>query len=108
MSDYPRLPMLRDSSAEVLSGHEPVRATNGALHMRRMFSAEKRDFVLLHILTADNRAALEAHYTANKDAQFTLYWPETGQNYTVSYAAAPQYDKAGMRYSRARVTLMER
>ena len=40
MSDYPRLPILRESTCDVQSGHEPVRATNGALHVRRSYSAK--------------------------------------------------------------------
>jgi hypothetical protein len=108
VSDYPRLPTLRESEAEVLSGHEPVRATNGALHMRRMFSGEKRNFSLAHVLTPAQRADLEAHYAAHKDASFSFTWAEDGQAYTVSYGAAPQFGKAGVSFSRARVQLMER
>jgi len=108
VSDYPRLPILRESTCETLSGHEPARATNGALHMRRLFTGEKRNFNLAHVLTADHRAALAAHYAAHKDAAFNFTWPEDGQVYSVSYGAAPQFDKAGVAFSRARVTLMER
>lgn len=108
MSDYPRIPILRDSACEVLSGHEPARATNGALRMRRAFTAEKRNFQVVHVMTTAQRAALVDHYAADKDAAFNFYWPEDGQTYSVSYAAPPQWDKAGTNFHRARVTLMER
>jgi len=107
VSAYPRLPTLRESECEVLSGHEPVRATNGALHMRRMFTGEKRNFSLAHVLTAAQRAELQAHYAAHRDSSFAFTWGEDGQTYTVSYAAAPAYSRLGPLYSRARVMLME-
>jgi hypothetical protein len=108
VSDYPRLPILRDSTCEVLSGHEPARATNGTLHMRRAFTGDKRNFMIVHVMTTAQRATLTAHYAADKDNAFNFVWPEDGQTYSVSYSAAPQWDKAGTNFHRARVNLMER
>ena len=107
MSDYPRVHMLSDSTCEVLGGHEPVRATNGALHLRRMFTSEKRNLLIMHILTPAERSALAAHYAANKDLSFAFYWPTDNATYTVVYAAAPRYSRAGTRFSQANVSLME-
>lgn len=109
MSDFPRLHyMLSDSACEVLSGHETVRATNGALRVRRAFTGEKRNWTLLFFLDNTRRDTLDDHYTDNKDAQFSFVWPDDGVTYTASYAGPPQYTREGPDFSRARVVLMER
>lgn len=109
MSDFPRLKyMLDDSSCEPLSGHETVRATNGALHVRRLFSSDKRNWILSFLLDNTDLSTLMTHYGANKDASFNFYWPGDAQTYSVSYSAAPQPSRVGPLHSRVRVTLMER
>ena len=109
MSDFPSLRYMTDESiCEQQSGHEPVRATNGALHVRRMFTGEKRTFQLVFVVDAANRAALASHYSDNRDASFSFFWPDDRQTYTVSYSTAPQYAPMGPMMTRARVTLMER
>lgn len=109
MSDFPRLKyLLDDSTVEQLSGHEPVRATNGALRVRRLFSGDKRNWSLSGLLENGELDALMAHYGANKDAQFNFYWPADRQTYTASYVAAPQPARIGPMHSRVRVQLMER
>ena len=84
-----------------------MRATNGALRLRRLWSAEKLDFVVEHApLTDAERSTLEAHYQANRDASFAIVWPEDGQTYTVAYAAPPQYLR-NIGWWQARVRLMQ-
>lgn len=109
MSDFPRLQyMLDDSTCEPLSGHEPVRATNGSLRMRRLFTGDKRNWSLSFVLDDTAFATLTAHYAANKDGQFLFYWPGDRQSYTVSYVSAPSEARVGPMHSRVRVELMER
>jgi hypothetical protein len=109
VSDFPRLQyMLDDSTCETQSGHDFVRATNGALHVRRYFNDEKRMWLLSFFLSATSREDLQDHYDDNKDGQFDFYWPGDDATYTASYIAAPEYAKAGPQYVRARVQLMER
>ena len=90
---YPSLRILRDSTAERQGGQEPARATNGATRMRRLWSGEKTEFVIEHMLGDADCSTLEAHYQANKDLSFDFLWPEDGASYTVVYAAPPQYLK---------------
>lgn len=109
MSDFPRLRYLLDeSTCDPLSGHEPVRATNGGLHVRRLFSSDKKNWSLVYLLENDALDTLDSHYGSHKDAQFSFYWPGDRQTYTVSYAAAPQPARLGPLHSRVRVQLMER
>lgn len=92
---YPSLPMLRSSRADREGGFDPVRATNGVLKVRRLYSAEKMVFRVEHILTAAQRTTLEAAYTANRTANLSFVWPVDGQTYTVRFGAAPQYTTNG-------------
>ena len=108
MSDFPRLKYLQDdSTVEVLSGHEPTRATNGALRIRRLFSDDKRSWSLSYFLEDDQLDALMTHYAGNKDGEFNFFWPGDRQTYTASYVSAPQPQRIGPAHSRVRVQLME-
>ncbi|MBN8494551.1 MAG: hypothetical protein J0M00_24300 [Burkholderiales bacterium] len=95
MSDYPRLRVLRTSTAERQGGQEPARATNGAMKLRRLYATEKTDFVVVHALNRDERDALEAFYQANRDAAVDLWWPEDAAVYSVVFTAPPQYLRRG-------------
>lgn len=103
---YPSLQTLRTGSAERLSGHEPQRATNGTLKVRRLATTEKTNFQLEHLLTADQRTTLEAFYQANKDGNVALTGPEDGGSYITRFVGAPQYRRLGQRWH-ARVLLNE-
>lgn len=86
---YPTLPIEQSSRFAVESGTRIDRASNGAARGRRMYSAEKRAFVLRHpYLDATQAAALLAFYAANKDAEFDLVL--LGTTYTCIFADAPQ------------------
>jgi hypothetical protein len=86
---YPNLPIMRASSTSREGGLVPVRATNGVLKVRRLYSAEKMSFNLVHWLSDAQKATLEAAYVANRTANCTLLWPEDGVTYTVRFASAP-------------------
>lgn len=103
---YPSLPLLKSSTAERDGGFEPVRATNGALKVRRSYSTEKTTFRLEHILTDAQKTTLENAYLANRTLNCTLAWPVDGLNYTVRFAGPPQYRKDGPWWF-ASVTVME-
>lgn len=91
---YPNLPIMRDgTSAERQGGIDPVRATNGTLKVRRLYSADKIHFTIVHWLSDEQLSTLQAAYTAFKNSTVTLTWPEDGQNYVCVFAAAPQYEK---------------
>lgn len=109
MSDFPRLNyMLDDSSCESLAGYEPVRATNGKLYVRRMFTSDERNFSLSFLLNSAGISSLRTHYTGHKDASFAFFWPGDNTTYTVSYVSPPQESRIGPGHWRVRVQLMER
>lgn len=104
---YPTtLPIMADSTADREGGFEPVRATNGLLKIRRLYSAEKTTFRLVHWLSDAQKATLETAYSTYKTANLTLVWPGDGASYTVRFGAAPQYEKRPG-YHLARVLLLE-
>lgn len=92
---YPSLPISAESSTNRDSGINPVRATNGALKVRRLFSAEKMTFDIVHLLTDAQKATLETAYSTFKVSNLTLVWPEDGVSYTVRFATAPLHVKRG-------------
>lgn len=106
MSAYPTFFTLRDSTLVTDSGVEPVRATNGALRTRRLWTVDKASIEIGHLLTVTERNTLEAFYAAEKDNNVTYTWPKTGAAYTVRFAAPPRYIPRGNRFE-ARVRLLE-
>ena len=74
-------------------GITSARATNGALRIRRLYSADKRSFAAVHWLSDTQVTDLEDHYAAHKTVSFSLTWPHDGASYTVVYASAPQYKR---------------
>lgn len=91
---YPTtLPINRASRTQREGGFNAVRATNGVLKVRRLYSVEKTDFTLEHWLTDAQKATLESVYSANRLLNITLTWPEDGVVYSVRFGAAPQYRK---------------
>lgn len=97
----------RTSSTVRSGGQNAVRATNGALKMRRMFTTEKLEFTIDYWLTSAQKTALENFYTTNRDASNTIVWAEDGVTYTVLFVAPPQYVLMPGGWWQARVRLME-
>jgi hypothetical protein len=106
MSAYPNYPLQRETSTERDGGQDARRATNGALRLRVRYAADRSTFSLVHLLTYDEKTALEAHYQANKTASFAFVWPEDRATYTVVYGAAPVYVRGASSWT-ARVKLLQ-
>ena len=106
MAAYPSFFTLADSTATAADGLEPERATNGALKLRRLWSADKVSFEIGHVLNAAQRATLDAFYAANKDLDVVYTWPKPQTAYTVRFVAPPRYIPRG-EYFEARVRLQE-
>jgi hypothetical protein len=103
---YPILMILEESEAARQGGIEPTRATNGLLKVRRLYSTDKTDFIVVHMLTREERDTLMAFYNANLTAQFAFLWPGDGATYTCRFSAAPQVWRKGL-YYRVTVRLAE-
>lgn len=88
MAAYPFTTFHQDSAPTTANGREVRRATNGALRIRDLYSADKSGFDLRHRLTQAERNTLMSFYAANKDLDLTLTWDGTA--YTCRFAAAPQ------------------
>lgn len=88
---YPTYPIVQDESEAVVgAGIQAVRATNGMLKRRRLYSADKADFTIVHILGRADRDTLLAFWEANKDANFDFRWPVDGATYTCGFVDKPQ------------------
>jgi hypothetical protein len=103
---YPAYPVLDESECSRAAGIEPTRATNGLLKVRRLYSADKTDFTVVHALSRADRDTLMTFYAANVTTEFTFYWPGDGATYTVRFADAPQISRRSNHY-RATVRLLE-
>lgn len=90
MAAYPTLPITTSSQPSRLDGYVAVRATNGALKMRKLISGEKMEWTLSHELSATQKTTLEAHFQAEKLNSFAFTWPG-GSTYTVCYLSAPLF-----------------
>lgn len=107
MAAYPSFGHLRSGPGPSRSdGQEIVRASNGALKVRRLYSATKSDFAIDHMLSAAEKTTLDSFYTTNRDLDVSYTSPEDGATYTVRFAAPPQYLRFPSWYQ-ARVRLME-
>ena len=95
----PAYPVVQDESEAVqYAGLEATRATNGLRKTRRLYSDEKTDFTLVHVLTRAERDALAVHYAANRTAQFDFRWAGDGLTYTCVYADSPQFSRRHNHY----------
>jgi hypothetical protein len=106
MSDYPAFRQTRDSTSSREDGREVSRATNGRLNIRRLWVSDKAEFEVGHVLTAAERAQLEAFYAANTDAEFNLRYAGDGATYVVRFVAPPRYVPRLLRFE-ARVRMAE-
>lgn len=106
MSDYPAFRQTRDSTATREGGQEVSRATNGRLHVRRMWTADKATFEVGHVLTPAERDQLQAFYLANQDQEVTFRSAADGVAYTVRFVSPPRYVPRLLRVE-ARVALAE-
>ena len=89
MAAYPFTTFSEGSVAEPQDGRISVRATNGALKSRILFSADKKAFTLLHRLKASEKATLDAFYGTNSALNWTLVFD--GGTSTAQFAGPPQY-----------------
>lgn len=103
---YPALPIEASSSAQRLSGLAPARARNGLLKVRRLYSADKLVFDLVHRLSDAQRATLETAYQANKLANLALAWVD-GATYAVRFGSAPLHVQLTPGFWESRVQLLE-
>jgi len=90
MAAYPTLMTLRSSSTDRDSGIQSARATNGALRVRSLYTADKANFNLVHWCSLAEKEALDTFYAANRllDVEYTD--PADSEVYTVRFTSAPQ------------------
>lgn len=89
MAAYPFTTFSADSAAEVRDGRELVRASNGALKTRVMYSGDKKVFTLLHIFGTSSKSTLDSFYGTNRLLTWTLAFD--GGTSTCVFAGPPQY-----------------
>lgn len=103
---YPSFPVLDESESTSDAGIQATRASNGLLKVRRLFSADKAEFTVVHALSRADRDTLMTFYAANVATQFSFYWPGDGATYTVRFAAAVQSSRRSNHY-RMTIRLVE-
>lgn len=107
MAAYPSFYWSKEGTTlSIDDGMQAVRATNGKLKVRNLYTADKRDWQLSHWLTTAQRSTLDAFYAANKLLDVTFTSADDGATYTVRFVAAPIYQWQ-VSYWVARVHLKE-
>lgn len=104
--DFPSLPIAAPVNPVRLDGYIPVRATNGALNVRKLMEGEKMEFPFVVLLTAAQRTELETHYQDHKYLSFNFLWSD-GVTYVVQYMSAPLHVPQPGGWYRSQVRLGE-
>lgn len=81
---------LRSSATDRDSGIQSARATNGALRVRSLYTADKANFSLVHWCTTAEKNALDEFYAANRLLNVDYTDPADSVTYTVRFTSAPQ------------------
>jgi hypothetical protein len=88
--------MTYDSKEKRMTGRQVDRATNGVAKVRKLYSAQKKTFSIVHQgLTSAEKTTLEAFFTANELVTFTFVWAGDSVTYTclfsddIEYAPSP-------------------
>jgi hypothetical protein len=89
MAAYPFTTFSAGSVAEIEDGRELVRATNGALKGRILYSSDKQKFTLQHRLNSSDKSTLAAFYGTNSAITWTLVFD--GGTSTCLFSRPPQY-----------------
>lgn len=91
MAAYPTLP-LQPGSADTPS-QKAESFVNGAGGHNVYWPAQKKRFVLKHILSASQRATLDAFFVTNQYlSNITFLWQEDGVTYTVKFLERPKIE----------------
>lgn len=98
MANYPNFAQLVGSRAIPQSGIRVDRASNGDVRSQILYSADRKDFIVLHDLGSTDKGTLDTFYSTNKALELTFTWLADSQNYNCSFKDAPQYTPLG--YSR--------
>lgn len=107
MATYPNFQYTTGLSVQRSDGRINVRASNGALKSRLLYSQEKRTFDIMHELSRAQRSALDTFYNTNRDLNVTYVPPGETTSYTVRFAAPPQYQAGVGEWCSVRVQLIE-
>lgn len=90
MAAYPFTTFSAGSVAEPLDGRQIVRATNGAAKVRLLYSGDKRQFTLQHVLKSADATTLTNFYGTNRAITWTLVFD--GGTSTCVFAAPPRFE----------------
>jgi hypothetical protein len=90
MAAYPFTTFSEGSIAEPQDGRLLVRASNGALKTRVMFSGDKKAYTLLHWFGTGSKSTLDSFYGTNRLLSWTLVFD--GGTSTCVFAAPPKYE----------------
>lgn len=90
MAAYPFTTFTAGSVAEQQDGRQLVRATNGALKTRVLYTSDKKQFTLRHRLKSAEKTTLANFYGTNSALTWTLVFD--GGTSTCVFAQPPQYE----------------
>jgi hypothetical protein len=90
MASYPSFPQWDGTRLVPRSGRIVRKASNGAVRIRELQSADKLDPTVVHgLLSSADRTTLLAFYAANRATSFTFTAAEDGSTRTCVFADPP-------------------
>jgi len=108
MATYPVLPTRSGADPQPINQVEIDRAEDGSGYGRSFFASDKMRFSLEHPwITAAQKTALDAFYSANRLLDFDYESPASGAMHTCIFAKAPAYTFQRPGYWTARVEMEE-
>ena len=95
MANYPSIEQRVGSKATPQSGIRLDRASNGDVRTQILYSADRKDFKIVHLVDSTEKSTLDTFYTTNKALAVTLAWTADGQSYNCVFVEAPDYTPRG-------------
>ena len=108
MANYPSLDQLVGSEATPQSGIRIDKASNGDVRSQILYSADRKNFRVLHRLNSTDKGTLDTFYTTNKALELTFTWSADSQNYNCIFADAPKYTPQKASWFLVEVNLMQK
>lgn len=110
MAAYPSgLAICLDSSFVTQDGICIARASNGDVRGQILYTADRKDFTLVHkAIDATDKATLDTFYTTNKALEFTMTWIDSVEYNCIFVPRPIKYTLLGGSRYTAQVSMVQK
>ena len=92
---YPNFDQLVGTEGIAQSGIRIDRASNGDVRSQVLYSSDRWEFTVKHLLTSSQKTTLDDFYSTNKELEFTFPWDDDGEGYNCIFVDKPRYTLVG-------------